>query len=184
MFRRRSVSLGIFVGIVAIAGAMAQSGRIVRYDKFKERTLYSTGEELNRNKAYSTSGDDIGMHITAAYSCPGENLPCRPDTVLMTLVSYRDNFTYQDVTEFLVIADSVHINASVGKRTAEVDHLGFRVETMTVWLPLADFIKLANGSSVEAQLGPMEFSIGGDLLSDLRQFAIEIPSSSTVAPKP
>jgi hypothetical protein len=102
----------------------------------------------------------------------------------MTLVSYRDNFTYQDVTEFLVIADSVHINASVGKRTAEVDHLGFRVETMTVWLPLADFIKLANGSSVEAQLGPMEFSIGGDLLSDLRQFAIEIPSSSTVAPKP
>jgi hypothetical protein len=177
----KSILLAI-VMISSVTSAQGQTGQElakrtikVGYDRFKDVTSVSTGllavrgpgstEEAMARVSAGASVDWITVNIVAAY--PGRT-PAKPEFLAMALGSVFKAPRFVSDRNLILLLDGERIRLGDMNFEGGSDISGYHTEMLTIVISYQTFLKMANGRSVEGQVGDVEFSFNGGQLQLLR----------------
>lgn len=148
-----------------------------RYDKFKDQTLYL----VRPFSVYKDDSQTLTVALAAAHQ--GEQHKT-PESVALFFTSRAGDWLYLRETEVRAIVNGERLILGVARpekrktdytRNSRYSRSGVFVEEMfRLDVPVGVFMKLANGESVEMQVGPAEFKLEKDQKSVFQQFGNRI----------
>lgn len=131
----------------------------MKYDRYENHTVVSTGPV-----ALATPLDqegpviDIGIELTAMYSCPGSEL-CKPATVgLLFMARSTSGWRFLRLHRLVVLADTVRIDFGELKHDGDVG-AGYVLEFMSISIPLETFRLMISAERMIGKLGTTEFEL-------------------------
>jgi hypothetical protein len=152
--------------------AKGKSGIQSTYDKFKDFTEVST-KTLFVHRGFVGS-----LRLSFSYICQGNTDSCHPDTVFADFRGASATGLYTEFHSVTFLADGtriVPVEKETWNSTVSADSVRTSVyETILARLSVADFLKIANASDVEGEVGPTRFSVKGKQLELWRELAEKI----------
>ena len=162
----------VIVMLVLAASAFAKSGIQSTYDKFKDFT------EVSTRSVWVHRGFTGSLRLSFSYICQGNTDSCHPDTVLADFQCWSTTGLYTEFHSVTFLADgsrTVPVEKETWNSTVSADSVRTSVhETILARLSVADFLKIANASDVEGEVGPTRFSVKGKQLELWRELAEKI----------
>lgn len=152
--------------------AFAKSEIQSTYDKFKDFT------EVSTKSVWVHRGFTGSLRLSFSYICQGNTDSCHPDTVLADFQCWSTTGLYTEFHSVTFLADgsrTVPVEKETWNSTVSADSVRTSVhETILARLSVADFLKIANASDVEGEVGPTRFSVKGKQLELWRELAEKI----------
>ncbi len=160
-----------FAVIVLALVPFQKPGKIeTSYDKFKDRTTVET----NYMRVAGSDWNSNPLEIAARLNYPGQT-PSKPRLAILYFYSATKTWRFKTEPTVLLLVDGERVDlgkAVLMDQDIHADRYSVSVrEYLGVAVPFSTFEKIAGASSVEMQLGEIEFGLSDKVLATFRELA-------------